>query len=66
MITLGSQRQRFGYKRLRLLLRREGVVLIRKKLYWLYRELSLTVRKRGGRRRSLGTRAPMAGPQRRN
>jgi putative transposase len=34
-----------------------------KKLYRLYREERLTVRKRGGRKRALGTRAPMALPQ---
>jgi putative transposase len=34
-----------------------------KKLYRLYREEKLTVRKRGGRKRALGTRAPMALPQ---
>ena len=35
----------------------------RKKLYRLYKEERLTVRKRGGRKRALGTRAPMAVPQ---
>ncbi len=34
-----------------------------KKLYRLYKEEGLTVRKRGGRKRALGTRAPMAIPQ---
>ena len=34
-----------------------------KKLYRLYREERLTVRKRGGRKRALGTRAPMTIPQ---
>ena len=34
-----------------------------KKLYRLYREERLTVRRRGGRKRALGTRAPMALPQ---
>jgi hypothetical protein len=34
-----------------------------KKLYGLYREERLIVRKRGGRKRALGTRAPMALPQ---
>jgi len=34
-----------------------------KKLYRLYKEGGLTVRKRGGRKRALGTRAPMAIPQ---
>jgi putative transposase len=41
-------------------------VLNCKKLYRLYREERLTVRKRGGRKRALGTRAPMAIPQGRN
>ena len=35
----------------------------RKKFYRIYREEGLTVRKRGGRKRALGTRAPMAIPQ---
>ena len=60
---LASERRRFGYRRLHLLLRREGVVLNWKKLYRLYREERLTVRKRGGRKRALGTRAPMTIPQ---
>ena len=34
-----------------------------KKLFRLYREERLTVRRRGGRRRALGTRAPMTLPQ---
>ena len=34
-----------------------------KKLFRLYREGRLTVRRRGGRKRALGTRAPMALPQ---
>jgi putative transposase len=34
-----------------------------KKLYRLYREEGLTVRKRGGRKRAIGTRAPMVIPQ---
>jgi transposase InsO family protein len=34
-----------------------------KKLYRIYREERLTVRRRGGRKRALGTRAPMVIPQ---
>ena len=34
-----------------------------KKLYRIYREEKLTVRRRGGRKRALGTRTPMAVPQ---
>ena len=60
---LAAERRRFGYRRLHLLLKREGVAINWKKLYRLYKEERLTVRKRGGRKRSLGTRAPMAIPQ---
>lgn len=63
---LASQRRRFGYRRLGLLLAREGVRINHKKLYRLYREERLSVRRRGGRKRALGTRAPMAMPQDRN
>jgi putative transposase len=54
---LASQRRRFGYRRLGLLLARQGVRINHKKLYRLYREERLLVRKRGGRKRALGTRA---------
>jgi putative transposase len=64
--TLAGQRRRFGYRRLHILLRRDGVVLNHKKLFRLYREERLTVRRRGGRKRALGTRAPMAMPQGQN
>jgi putative transposase len=60
---LALERRRFGYRRLHILLRREGIILNGKKLYRLYREERLMVRKRGGRKRALGTRAPMAIPQ---
>ena len=54
---LASQRRRFGYRRLGLMLERQGIKLNAKKLYRLYKEERLTVRKRGGRKRALGTRA---------
>ena len=38
-------------------------MLNHKKLFRLYREERLTVRRRGGRKRALGTRAPMTLPQ---
>ena len=63
---LASQRRRFGYRRLGLMLERQGIKLNHKKLYRLYKEERLTVRKRGGRKRALGTRAPMVIPQGRN
>lgn len=61
--ALAGQRRRFGYRRLQILLRREGIALNHKKLFRLYREERLTVRRRGGRKRALGTRAPMTMPQ---
>ena len=51
------------YRRLHLLLKREGIAVNWKKLYRIYKEERLTVRKRGGRKRALGARAPMAIPQ---
>ena len=60
---LASERRRFGYRRLHILLKREGIQINWKKLYRLYKEERLTVRKRGGRKRALGARAPMTIPQ---
>jgi len=61
--ALAGERRRFGYRRLAILLRREGEQVNLKRIYRLYREEGLTVRRRGGRKRALGTRAPMAIPQ---
>ena len=60
---LAAVRRRFGYRRLRVLLRREGINMNHKKLRRLYAEERLQVRRRGGRKRALGTRRPMAIPQ---
>jgi putative transposase len=60
---LAGQRRRFGYRRLHWLLCREGWTMNHKKFRRLYREERLQVRRRGGRKRALGTRAPMAIPQ---
>ncbi|MCC4234097.1 IS3 family transposase [Sphingobium soli] len=55
---LANQRRRFGYRRLHILLRREGIMINRKKTQRLYREEGLAVRRRRSRRRAVGTRAP--------
>lgn len=60
--ALARERRRFGYRRLHVLLRREGFVVNHKRLFRLYREERLMVRKRGGRKRALGMRAPMPVP----
>jgi putative transposase len=56
---LAAERRRFGYRRLHVLLRREGLLLNRKKTQRLYREEGLMVRRRRGRKRAIGTRAPL-------
>ncbi|ULJ72990.1 IS3 family transposase [Rhizobium gallicum] len=62
MKTLAHERRRFGYRRIHVLFRREGRLVNHKKLFRLYREEKLTVRKRGGRKRAIGTRAPILIP----
>ena len=54
--VLAQERRRFGYRRLHILLRRDGVIINRKKTQRLYREEGLTVRRRKGRKRAVGTR----------
>ena len=64
---LAKERRRFGYRRLHVLLRREGFVVNHKRLVRIYREERLMVRKRLGRKRAaLGTRAPIPVPLRPN
>ena len=60
---LAAQRRRFGYRRLLVLIRREGMTVNHKKLRRIYREERLQVRRRGGRKRALGTRAPITVPE---
>ena len=62
LVALARERRRFGYRRLLIFLRREGFVVNHKRLFRIYREERLMMRKRGGRKRALGTRAPMAVP----
>jgi putative transposase len=59
---LAAERRRFGYRRLGWRLAREGHAMNHKKLYRLYHEERLMVRRRRGRKRALGTRAPMTLP----
>ncbi|WP_407117037.1 IS3 family transposase [Bradyrhizobium sp. LMG 9283] len=62
MRAIAQERRRFGYRRLHVLLKREGYLVNHKKLFRLYREERLAVRRRGGRKRAIGTRAPMMAP----
>jgi putative transposase len=63
--ALAHERRRFGYRRLHVLLQREGFTVNHKRLFRLYRKERLIVRRRGGRKRALGAtpnlnRAPSA------
>ena len=60
---IAAVRRRFGYRRLHILLHRAGLQLNHKKLRRLYAEERLQVCRRGGRKRALGTRAPLVLPQ---
>src|SRR6187402_2291319 len=56
---LANERRRFGYRRLFILLRREGEPSGINRIYRLYREEGLAVRKRRTRRKAVGIRAPI-------
>lgn len=59
MREIAGQRRRFGYRRIGILLEREGMTMNHKKLYRIYREEELAVKRRRGRKRARGTRKPM-------
>jgi putative transposase len=56
---LANERRRFGYRRLFILLRREGEPSGINRIHRLYREEGLCVRKRRARRKAVGARAPI-------
>ena len=66
MRAVAAERRRFGYRRIHVMLQRQGIEMNLKKLRRLYSEERLQVRKRGGRKRALGTRRPMMVPDRPN
>jgi putative transposase len=54
--SIAHEKRRYGYRRIHVLLKREGININHKKMFRIYRELGLKVLKRGGRKRALGTR----------
>jgi len=66
MKKIASKRRRFGYRRIGVLLEREGMVMNHKKLYRLYTDEKLSVRRRRGRKRARGSRTPMPAATRPN
>jgi putative transposase len=66
LCTLAAERRRFGYRRLWVLLRREGFGVNHKRVYRLYREEGLLVRRRKRKRMTGATRASALAPCRAN
>ena len=64
--ALAVERRRFGYRRLRVLLRREGWAVNHKRVYRLYREEGLGVRRQKRKRIGAAERQPLAIPARPN
>jgi len=58
-------RPRFGYRRLQILLRREGLVVNHKRIYRLYRDARLQVRRRQRKRLTRADRVPLPAPSQR-
>jgi putative transposase len=61
---LAASRPRFGYRRLGVLLEREGMTVNHKRLHRLYREEGLVLRRRRRQRAASVTRAPLSSPTR--
>ena len=66
MHKIAEKRRRFGYRRVGIMLERKGMIMNEKKLYRIYREEGLSVRRRRGRERARGSRTPMPVPLRPN
>ena len=66
MKAIANERRRFGYRRIHVLLKREGMVINHERLFRLYHEEKLAVSRRGGCKRAIGTRAPMLVPMQAN
>ena len=60
--ALAAERPRFGYRRLGVMLGREGLSVNHKRVYRLYREEGLILRRKRRQRASSATRVPMSSP----
>lgn len=59
MKKIARRHRRFGYRRIGVMLEREGMKMNHKKLYRLYTDEKLSVRRRRGRKRARGSRTPI-------
>jgi putative transposase len=53
---IALEKRRFGYRRIHMMLKREGEKINHKRVYRIYKEQGLKVKKRGGRKRAIGIR----------
>ena len=63
MHEIAAKRRRFGYRRIGVLLEREGYKMNHKKLFRLYQEEGLAVKRRKGRKLALSSRSEMTVPE---
>ena len=66
IVELAQERRRFGYRRIHALLRRDGVEVNHKRVYRLYREANLAVKRRKRRKGVAVPREPLSLPAQRN
>lgn len=66
LVELATERPRFGYRRLAVMLRREGWTVNHKRVYRLYKELGLAVRRKKRKRLAAGLRTVLPPPTRPN
>lgn len=62
LLELAAERPRYGYRRLHVFLRREGWKVNRKRVYRVYRELGLAVRRKKRKRVAQANRVPRVVP----
>lgn len=66
LVELAKERPRFGYRRLGVLLSREGLVANHKRVYRLYKMSNLALRRKGRKRLASVSRVPLLQPARPN
>jgi putative transposase len=66
LVELARERPRFGYRRLGVLLRREGLVANHKRVYRLYKKDNLALRRKNRKRLAAASRVPPHQPARAN
>ena len=64
--AIAFERRRFGYRRIHMVLKRSGLRINHKKVFRIYRECGLKVKKRSGRKRAIGARVTTSLPSRPN